>query len=147
MISVAVRRLPHGKDQPLPRYESDGAAGMDLRAAVSSPATIEPGTVCRIPTGIAVAIPPGYEGQVRPRSGIASKSLVLVPNSPGTVDSDYRGEIVVALANFGAVAFTVEPGMRIAQLVVAPVVRAEWIEMDDLPDTIRGDGGFGSTGV
>ena len=146
-ISVQVKRLPHGKDRSLPRYQTDGAAGMDLCAAIAEPLTVTPKQIVQVPTGIAVAIPEGYEGQVRPRSGLASRALVFLPNSPGTIDSDYRGEIRVLLANLGAEPFVVEPGMRIAQLVIAPVVRAEWVETDELPPTKRGNGGFGHTGT
>ena len=125
---------------------SDGASGMDLLAAVEDAVEIEPGGVELIPTGIAIAVPPGYEGQVRPRSGLALKSGILVLNTPGTIDSDYRGEIGVILANLGREPFTVERGDRIAQLVIAAVARAEWTECDVLSATARGGGGFGHTG-
>lgn len=146
-VPVRVQRLPHGKGLPLPSYETSGAAGMDLAAAIAEPLRIAPGETVRVPTGLAVAIPPGYEGQIRPRSGLASGSSLLIPNSPGTIDSDYRGEIQVLLRNAGASPFVVEPGMRIAQFVIAPVVRAEWVETESLPPTERGAGGFGHTGV
>jgi dUTP pyrophosphatase len=120
---------------------------MDLAAALSEPLTIAPGQAIRVPTGIAVAIPPGYEGQVRPRSGLASESPLIIPNSPGTIDSDYRGEIQVIVRNIGPSPSVIEPGMRIAQLVIARVVRAEWVETDELPLTERGAGGFGHTGT
>jgi len=145
-IPVRVRRLPHGKHLLLPNYRTEGSAGMDLAAAVSQPLSIAPGATARVPTGIAVAIPRGYEGQVRPRSGLASTSSIILPNSPGTIDSDYRGEIQVTVRNIGSSPFVIEPGMRIAQLVIAPVARAEWVEMDELPPTERGSGGFGHTG-
>lgn len=146
-VPIRVRRLPHGKHLPLPAYRTEGAAGMDLSAAIGEPLTVAPGATVRVPTGVAVAIPQGYEGQVRPRSGLAGASPLIVPNSPGTVDSDYRGELLVLLRNIGAEPFVVEPGMRIAQLVVTPVVRAEWVEVDELPLTERGEGGFGHTGT
>jgi len=146
-VPIQVQRLPHGSDLPLPRYQTEGAAGMDLCAALGAALVIEPNRVARVPTGIAVAIPPGYEGQVRPRSGLAGRGLIVMPNSPGTIDSDYRGEIMIVLANLGGERLVVEPGMRIAQLVIAPVVRAAWIEVGELPPTERGAGGFGSTGA
>ena len=146
-IPVQVKRLPHGRSLPLPAYETPGAAGMDLRAALDEPVAIPAGACAVVPTGLAVAIPSGYEGQIRPRSGLAAKHSVLVPNSPGTVDSDYRGEIRVILLNMGGSPFTVEPEMRIAQLIIAPVVQAEWRETDELPVTSRGGGGFGHTGT
>ncbi|MDA0653805.1 MAG: dUTP diphosphatase [Proteobacteria bacterium] len=133
-------------DLDLPVYQSAGAAGMDLLAAVDGEVVIEPGERAIIHTGISVAIPGGYEGQVRPRSGLAAKWGVTVLNAPGTIDSDYRGEIKVVLANLGVEAFVVSRGARIAQLVVAPVARAAWDECDALPKSFRGDDGFGSTG-
>jgi dUTP pyrophosphatase len=145
-LPIRIKRLEHGRHLPLPAYGTPGAAGMDLAAAVTETVVVEPGTTAKIPTGIAVAIPSGYEGQVRPRSGIAATAHVFVPNSPGTIDSDYRGEILVLLANLGREAFRVEPGMRIAQLVCTPVIRVEWAESDELPPTDRGSGGFGHTG-
>lgn len=146
-VPVQVVRLPHADGLPLPAYATAGAAGMDLLAAVVAPLSIPPGGRVLVPTGIAVALPPGYELQVRPRSGLALKHGIVLPNSPGTVDEDYRGELQVIVMNTGAAAFTVERGMRIAQAVVAPVVRAEWREVDVLPATARGGGGFGSTGT
>jgi dUTP pyrophosphatase len=131
----------------LPAYATPGAAGMDLLAAVAAPVTIDPGRRALIPTGLAIALPPGFEMQVRPRSGLALRNGIVLPNSPGTIDEDYRGEVQVILLNAGDAPFTVERGMRIAQAVVAPVVRAEWREVDSLDDTSRSTGGFGSTGV
>ncbi len=145
-VDVAVKRLDHGNDLPLPKYETDGSAGMDIRAAISSDMSILPGQTVRVPTGLAIAIPFGFEGQIRPRSGLAGRSSIIVPNSPGTIDSDYRGEVQILLTNLGQEPFVVEHGMRIAQLVIAPVARAEWVEIDELPTTDRGDGGFGHTG-
>jgi dUTP diphosphatase len=146
-LLVRIRRLPSAEDLPLPRYATEGAAGMDLHAAVNGETTIQPGEVELIATGIALAIPTGYEAQVRPRSGLAVKHAIGIPNSPATIDSDYRGEIRVPLINFGRVPFTVPRGMRIAQLVVAPVMRVTWQEVPDLPPTARAGGGFGHSGV
>jgi len=131
----------------LPSYQTNGAAGMDLRAAIARPMQIAPGRRELIPTGLALAIPPGYEGQVRPRSGLASRHGVTVLNAPGTIDSDYRGEVKVVLVNLGEVPFEVCPGDRIAQLVIAPVEQAAILLVDDLDETDRGAGGYGSTGV
>ena len=146
-VIIQVRRLPHSDGLPLPAYATPGAAGMDLLAAVAAPVTIEPGKRALIPTGLAVALPPGFEMQVRPRSGLALRNGILLPNSPGTIDEDYRGEVQVILLNAGDAPFTVERGMRIAQAIVAPVVRAEWQEVEKLDDTSRSTGGFGSTGT
>jgi len=146
-VPIDVVRLPHGEGLPLPAYATPSAAGMDLLAAVAEPLTIPPGGRVLVPTGIKIALPAGYELQVRPRSGLALKHGVVLPNSPGTVDEDYRGELQVIVMNAGEAPFTVERGMRIAQAVVAPVVRAHWREVDVLPETARGDGGFGSTGT
>ncbi len=146
-VPVAVKRLPHGADLPLPAYATDGAAGLDLLAAVDAPVTLEPGGRRLIPTGLAIALPPGYELQVRPRSGLALKNGITMPNSPGTVDEDYRGELLVIVMNAGTEAFTITRGMRIAQAVLAPVVRIAWRETEVLPETARGAGGFGSTGT
>ncbi len=146
-IDIAVVRLPHGADLALPAYASDDSAGMDLAAAVDTALTMAPGERVLIPTGLGIALPPGYEAQIRPRSGLALKHGVTVLNSPGTVDADYRGEIGVILANFGAEPFTVKRGMRIAQLVVAPVSRARWQLVEHLPESARGAGGFGSSGL
>jgi dUTP pyrophosphatase len=145
-VEIAVRRLPGTDDVPLPAYQTALAAGMDLHAAVTAPLAIAPGRVAAVPCGFAMALPPGYEAQVRPRSGLAAKHAVTVANAPGTIDADYRGEVQVLLLNLGAEPFTVTRGMRIAQLVVAPVTRAAWREVADLPATERGAGGFGSTG-
>jgi dUTP pyrophosphatase len=131
---------------PLPRYETDGAAGMDLRAAIAEPLSIAPMARVRVPTGLSFSIPAHFEGQVRPRSGLAARSGVTVLNSPGTIDSDYRGEVQVVLINFGDVPVTIAPFERIAQLVIAPVARADLVEVDMLESTIRGSGGYGSTG-
>ena len=146
-VRVAVRRLPHGTDLPLPEYATADSAAVDLMAAVAEPIRIAPGERTLVPTGIAVAIPSGYEAQVRPRSGLALKHGLSLLNAPGTIDADYRGEIGVILANLGQEPFTVDPGMRIAQMVVAPVSRIEWDELESLPESGRGIGGFGSTGT
>ena len=145
-VQIAVRRLPHGMDMPLPTYATAGAAGMDLLAAVEAPVTIDPGKRALIPTGLAIALPPGYELQVRPRSGLALRHGIVLPNSPGTIDEDYRGEVQVIVLNAGDAPFTIERGARIAQAVVAPVVRARWHEVESLDATSRNEGGFGSTG-
>ncbi len=145
--SILVRRLPHGEGLPLPAYATDGAAGMDLLAALSEPVTILPGARALIPTGLAVALPPGHEMQIRPRSGLALRHGITLPNSPGTIDEDYRGEIGVILLNAGGEPFTVERGMRIAQAVLSPVLRAAWQESEALEETERAAGGFGSTGT
>jgi dUTP pyrophosphatase len=146
--TVPIVRLPHAADLPLPAYESAQAAGMDLRAAVpeDEPLVLRPGSRFPVPTGLAFALPPGFEGQVRPRSGLAFKSGVTCLNTPGTVDADYRGEVKVILINHGEEDFTIRRGDRIAQLIVAPVVQAQWVEVESLDDTARGAGGFGSTG-
>ncbi len=146
-VPIQVVRLPHAEGLPLPSYATEGAAGMDLLAAVTVPLTIAPGARALVPTGIRIALPAGYELQVRPRSGLALKHGIVLPNSPGTVDEDFRGELQVIVMNAGDAAFTIERGMRIAQAVVAPVVRAVWQEVEKLPETARGAGGFGSTGT
>jgi len=146
-VSVSVTRLPHGADLELPGYETADAAGMDLRAAVEADLEIAPGARALVPTGLAIALPPGYEAQVRPRSGLALRNGISLVNSPGTIDADYRGEVGVIVINHGEETFTVTRGMRIAQMVVAPVSRAVWQEVDALPETVRGAGGFGSTGT
>lgn len=146
-VPVAVKRLPHSAGLPLPSYATPGAAGLDLLAAVAAPVVIPPAGRALIPTGLAIALPPGYELQVRPRSGLALKHGITLPNSPGTVDEDYRGELQVIVLNAGTEPFTIERGMRIAQAVLAPVVRLAWTEVTDLDATARGEGGFGSTGV
>jgi dUTP pyrophosphatase len=145
---VRVMQLPHGKDLPLPSYQSASAAGLDLLAAVSSttPVIIAPGARALVPTGIAIALVSGYEAQVRPRSGLAARHGLTVLNTPGTIDADYRGEIQVLLINLGEEPVTVERGMRIAQMVIAPVVRAHILDVAFLEQTTRGSGGFGSTG-
>ena len=147
MVTVLLQRLPHGADLPLPAYETEGAAGLDLRAAISGSLSLVPGERALVPTGLAMQLPAGFEGQVRPRSGLALRHGVTVLNAPGTVDSDYRGEVSVVLINHGAEPFAIERGDRIAQLVVAPVARAVWRPVDELPPTARGDGGFGHTGT
>jgi dUTP pyrophosphatase len=144
MIDIKVKRLPHGDGLPLPSYASGGAAGLDLVAAENL--TLAPGARHAVATGFAIAIPDGYEVQVRPRSGLAFKHGVTCLNTPGTIDSDYRGEVKVILANLGGEAFEVRRGERIAQLVPAPVLRAAFVEVEDLDETARGAGGFGSTG-
>ena len=146
MSRIRVVRLPHAAGLPLPAYATPGAAGMDLLAAVSAPVVVPPGGRALVPTGLQVALPPGHELQVRPRSGLALRHGIVLPNSPGTVDEDYRGEVQVIVLNAGNAPFTVERGMRIAQAVLAPVSRAEWDVVDRLDDTPRGAGGFGSTG-
>ena len=143
-VQISLRRLPHNADLPLPAYATAGAAGMDLLAAVIAPVTIDPGQRALIPTGLAIALPPGYELQIRPRSGLALRHGIVLPNAPG--DEDYRGEIQVIVLNAGDAPFTVERGARIAQAVLAPVVRARWHEVDSLDATTRNEGGFGSTG-
>ena len=145
---LRLRRLPHGAGLPLPAYQTAHAAGLDLAAAVpaDAPVTLAPGARGLIPTGFAIALPEGFEAQVRPRSGLAAHHGVTVLNTPGTIDADYRGEIQVILINLGAEPFVVTRGLRIAQLVIAPVVRATLVEADALDDTARGAGGFGSTG-
>jgi dUTP pyrophosphatase len=148
-VEVRVLRLPHGAGLPLPAYQSALAAGLDLLAAVpaQAPVTIAPAGRAMIPTGIALALPPGSEGQIRPRSGLAARHGVSVLNAPGTIDADYRGEVQVILINHGAEPFTVERGMRIAQLVIAPLQHAALVEVDNLDATARAAGGIGSTGM
>ncbi len=143
---MAIRRWPHAEGLALPAYATDGSAGMDLAAAVSDEITLGPGERALVPTGLGVALPPGYEAQVRPRSGLAMRHGVTVLNAPGTIDSDYRGEIGVLLVNLGNEPFVVARGQRIAQLVVAPVDRVAWRPVAELPPTARQAGGFGSTG-
>ncbi|MCY1706830.1 dUTP diphosphatase [Pannonibacter sp. SL95] len=146
-VSVQIQRLAHGADLPLPAYQSADAAGFDLSAAVETDLVLAPGAVALVPTGLAMAIPRGFEGQVRPRSGLAAKNGVTVLNTPGTIDADYRGEVKVILINHGSAAFTVTRGMRIAQMIVAPVLQAALVEVGSLDETDRGSGGFGSTGT
>ena len=145
-ISVAIKWLDGSDDLPLPRYHSAYAAGMDLHAAVSNCVAIQPGQIQLIPCGFAVAVPAGYEAQLRPRSGLAYKHGVTLINSPGTIDADYRGQIMVPMVNHGTAPFSVTRGMRIAQMVIKPVPHIVWEETDVLPPTGRGDGGFGHTG-
>jgi len=143
--TLRVRQLR--PDATVPQYQTAGAAGMDLHACIAEPVTIAPGRIAAIPTGLSMEIPQGFEGQVRPRSGLATKHGVTVPNAPGTIDSDYRGEVIVALINLGQDTFTVTPGMRIAQMVIAAYTRVRIETVDTLTQTARGSGGFGSTGV
>ena len=143
---IRVVRLPHGLGLPLPAYATPGAAGCDLLAAVDDPVILAPGARALVPTGLLIAVPAGYELQIRPRSGLALKHGIMVANSPGTIDEDYRGELQVILLNAGTEPFVIERGMRIAQAVLAPVVRAEWVEVEALDATMRGTAGFGSTG-
>ena len=146
-VEIAVTRLPHNADLPLPAYETAQSAGMDLAAAIDAPMTLAPGKRAMVPTGLAIALPAGYEAQVRPRSGLAAKNGVTVLNTPGTNDADYRGEVKVILVNLGEDSFEIERGMRIAQMVIAPVTQASFTEVDSLSETERGSGGFGSTGT
>jgi dUTP pyrophosphatase len=141
---VQVRRLR--PDAIVPHYQTAKASGMDLHAAIDEPMQAAPGVSVVVPTGLAMAIPDGYEGQVRPRSGLARRHTISLTNSPGTIDADYSGEILILLINHGREPFTIKPGERIAQLVIAPVVQAELVEVETLPETARGAGGFGSTG-
>jgi dUTP diphosphatase len=146
-VRVAVVRLPRGEGLPIPDYMSAHAAGADLRAAVREQLTLLPGARALVPTGFSIAIPPGYEAQVRPRSGLAIRCGVTCLNAPGTIDADYRGEVQVVLANFGTEPFVIHRGDRIAQMIVAPVAHAAFERVEELPPTARGDGGFGSTGI
>ena len=145
-MKILVQRLPHAEGLPLPAYATEGAAAMDLLAAVGAPLVLPPGGRALIPTGLRVALPAGHEWQISPRSGLALKNGVTLVNAPGTIDEDYRGEVGVILLNTGAEPFTVERGMRLAQAVLAPVVRGEFEEMLVLPESVRAEGGFGSTG-
>ena len=145
-VRVQITQDPACADLPLPAYETEHAAGMDLRAAVAEPLVLAPGQREMVPTGLRIALPPGTEAQVRPRSGLAAKHGISLPNTPGTIDADYRGEIKVIMINLGDAPFTIERGDRIAQLVIAPVLRAEWDAVDSLNETARGEGGFGHTG-
>lgn len=148
MTTLRIKRLEHNNDLPLPAYETAGSAGMDLRAAVpeDAPLVLQPGERALVPTGLAIELPGGHEGQVRPRSGLAIKHGITLINSPGTIDEDYRGEVQVPLVNLGQKTFTIERGMRIAQMIVAPVIQVEIEAVADLSDSVRGTGGFGSTG-
>ncbi|TAE34662.1 MAG: dUTP diphosphatase [Alphaproteobacteria bacterium] len=147
MIHVAITQLPHAHNLPLPAYATEHSAGMDLLAAIAQPLTLQHGERALIPTGIAIALPEGYEAQVRPRSGLALKNGITTLNSPGTIDADYRGEIGVILINHGKDSVLIERGMRIAQMVIARYSRVEWQQVDALDATARGTGGFGSTGI
>ena len=146
-ISVKIKRLQDNNDIRLPSYESEGSSGMDIRANVKEPVLLGPGDIKLIPTGLAVSVPPGYEAQIRPRSGLAFKYGIGMVNSPGTIDSDYRGEIGIILINWGTEPFTVRRGDRIAQMIIAKVYRADFVEADDLDTTPRGKRGFGHTGI
>ena len=145
-LHVQITREPGTEDIALPQYETAHAAGMDVRAAVPEPVTLRPGERVLVPTGLRIALPPGYEAQIRPRSGLAIRHGLSLLNSPGTIDADYRGEIRIIIANLGQEPYTIQRGDRIAQLIVAPVTRAEGSVVDELEDTPRGEGGFGSTG-
>ncbi len=147
MKQVLIKKLEHAKDLPLPNYESVSAAGMDLRAAVTETVIIKPGERTMIPTGLQMAIPEGFEAQVRPRSGLAIRNGITMLNTPGTIDADYRGEVKVIAINLGEEEFEVNHGDRIAQMVIAPVTQFPVVEVDELNETERGEGGFGSTGV
>lgn len=146
-IHVAIEILPGQNDIPLPAYQSEHAAGMDVCAAVEETVTIEPGQIALIPAGFRMAVPFGYEAQIRPRSGLAVKHGISMPNTPGTIDADYRGEVKVPLINHGSEAFLVQRGMRIAQMIIKPVPRVHWQVVSKLDDTTRGQGGFGHTGT
>ncbi|GBQ88969.1 MULTISPECIES: dUTP diphosphatase [Gluconobacter] len=146
LIDVRITRLPHSEGLPLPAYATAGAAGFDFLAAVDAPMTIAPGERVLVPTGLCIALPAAYELQVRPRSGLALKHGITLPNSPGTIDEDYRGELRIIVMNAGTEPFTIERGTRIAQGVLAPVSRLRWSEVETLDETVRGHSGFGSTG-
>ncbi len=145
--NILITRLEHGKDLPLPSYETDQAAGMDVRAALDKTVTIDPGERLLVPTGFKIALPKGYEAQIRPRSGLAIRNGITMLNSPGTIDADYRGEVKVIAINHGQESFEINHGDRIAQMVINPVIQLRFDEVEQLPETERGDGGFGSTGV
>lgn len=146
-MKIQFKKLPHAKDLPLPSYESKYAAGMDIRAALEEPVTLKPGERALVPTGLKMAMPEGYEAQMRPRSGLAYRNGITMLNTPGTIDADYRGELKMLAINLGEKDFEINHGDRIAQMIIAPVIQAEVHEVEDLSDTERGDGGFGSTGV
>jgi dUTP pyrophosphatase len=146
-ITIKIKRLLNNPDLPLPEYETQGSSGMDLRAAIDAPVILNPGEIRLIPTGISMSIPRGYEGQVRPRSGLLLRHGIGMVNSPGTIDSDYRGEISVIMINWGDRPFTINRGDRIAQMVVCKVYRADFVNVDSLDSTMRGHGGFGHSGV
>ncbi len=143
---VQIKRIPGTEDIPLPEYMTEHSAGVDIRAAVEDPVDIEPGEVTSVPTGLHLAIPDGYEAQIRPRSGLALKHGITLLNTPGTIDADYRGELRIIVINLGRKPFRIQRGDRIAQMIVAPVTRVSFQVVDDLPDTARGEGGFGHTG-
>ena len=145
--AVRIRRLPHSEGLPLPAYETPGSAGMDVRAAVAEPLTLARGDIALVPTGLAIEVPAGFEMQVRPRSGLAAKHGVTLPNSPATIDSDYRGEVRVIVQTLGPEPFVIERGMRIAHMVLQRVPRVQWVEAEELTATAREAGGFGHTGV
>lgn len=147
MVSIAIKQLPHAEGLELPHYATEHSAGMDLLAAIDAPITLAAGETTLVKTGLAMALPEGYEAQVRPRSGLALKSGVTVLNTPGTIDADYRGEVGVILINHSKQDFVIERGMRIAQMVIAPYTRAQWQPVESLDETARGEGGFGSTGT
>jgi dUTP pyrophosphatase len=146
-LCISILPFPHGADLPLPSYATQGSAGMDVSAAVDAPVTLLPGERASVPTGFALGLPPGYEAQIRSRSGLALRQGVVVLNGPGTIDSDYRGEVGVLLINLGQEAFVISRGMRIAQMVIAPVCQVTWKPTPALPPAERGAGGFGSTGL
>lgn len=148
-LTVPIRRLQNGIEHgtPLPRYQTDHAAGLDIHACLAQAVTIAPGALTMIPAGFAMAVPVGYEAQVRPRSGLAAKHGVTLPNAPGTIDADYRGEVQIPLINHGSAPVTIQPNTRIAQMLITPVPRVAWQEVNQLPETIRGTGGFGHTGT
>jgi len=146
-MNVEFKKLPHAKDLPLPSYESSHAAGMDIRAAIEEPMELEPGKRSLIPTGLQMALPKGYEAQIRPRSGLAYRNGITMLNTPGTIDSDYRGEVKVLAVNLGDESFVIRRGDRVAQMVIAPVTQATIQEVEELTETERAEGGFGSTGV
>lgn len=147
LVKVQIKVLPEAEGLSLPQYETAYAAGMDLRAAIAEDVVLEPGAVALVTTGLQIALPEGYEAQVRPRSGLAIKKGITVVNAPGTIDADYRGTVQVGLVNLSREAFTIRRGDRIAQMIVAPVSRAEWAVVEELEETQRGEGGFGHTGV
>ncbi|TYP94846.1 dUTP pyrophosphatase [Fodinibius salinus] len=146
-MNIPFKKLSHAVDLPLPSYESEYAAGMDLRAALTEPMTLAPGKRALVPTGLKMALPKGYEAQIRPRSGLAYRNGITMLNTPGTIDADYRGELKVLAVNLGEEPFKITHGDRIAQMVIAPVIQPDIDEVDTLPETERGEGGFGSTGV
>jgi dUTP pyrophosphatase len=146
-IPIKIKRLDHNPDLPLPGYETEGSSGMDIRAAVDSPVILNPGEIKLVPSGFSMSIPHGYEAQIRPRSGLALRHGIGMVNSPGTIDSDYRGEISIIMINWGSAAYTINRGDRIAQMVISKVLRAEMADVDSLDDTKRGSGGFGHSGT